>query len=249
MRKEVADIYGVNVAIPRYLWFTVDLDGKHGPHESRLTPTAAGLAVGGKVAPLESRGPWYVDTNHTEGAGELLILAALRTKWFMKKVGFDPTDGFPADPNFRDCTIKVELEFKEIPADGESIAGGQLVFWFQADLPQRVRGGGERIANYALVDRRLTFEKQVKESIRLPSAMGDWRCMGRNQSDVGGEKYSCATGQDEFDGLLSGPKQDFGFLLFLPGRAVWSNPKAPPGWGTGALSKSSFHLTHLSFHR
>jgi len=237
-----ADEYNVNLAGPDTYWGAV------------LSNDRLPYVVGKGIV---SRGPYFIDTNHREGA---LLVGPLVVWVNGHKPANEPAIAIgPVDLRGTTVKIKASIDHRQWMGEANPFLGGRLVFWFQSRLKNKAVAGGDyemppRIANY-FYNRDILPEAQSGASVELPVRpdLNQWTCIGHNPVDTrpmigSAAKYTCALNQAEFAAAMATPI-NMGVLLLLPvhapdGKSLpWLSAGAPdrtPTMGHSAFTLSEF---------
>lgn len=201
--------YDNNLARPEVNWSTVLSTEK-----AKFVPSRG----------IISSGPYYIDTNHREGA----LLVGPLVVGVNRSAASDLSHAPVGKLDLRNTTVRFNLKLTRttVNSDSDVLAGGKLVFWFQATLDRRAVAGGDykmppRHVNY-IFNYDFTDEATTGAAVEVPvfPDLNMWTCLGRNPVDVrpiigSAAKYTCALNQAEFSEAMANP-ESMGFLFLLP---------------------------------
>lgn len=239
-------IYNINLAEPNTYWGTV------------LSNDRASFVPGRGVV---SHGPFYIDTNHREGA----LLVGPLVMWVNGHRVAGETHVPRGNMDLRNTTIRFDLKLQHQAVENEFdfTVGGKVVFWFQAKLDREAVAGGDyqmptRVANYVHVRNLLDPARRgEKTEIKVTPDLNQWSCLGSNPIDLrpligSAAKYTCALDQAEFEDAMAHPA-NMGFLILLPPKApdgaklTWLNSRNPVR--TLAMPSTALELREFSISR
>jgi hypothetical protein len=202
-----------------------------------------------------SQGPFYIDTNHREGA---LLVGPLVVWTNDAKPDGDPKTALGrVDLTHTKVEINAVTNYAPFSDRNDPLSRSRVYFWFQAALPHRTVAGDDeqmppRYANYVLPINLLSpLVSGSDVALRIEPDLNQWKCLGRNPVDLrsmigSAAKYTCALDQKEFAWAMAHPG-DMGLLILLPRHTAdgalidWLDPKNPAR--TPILNGSSFNLT------
>jgi hypothetical protein len=250
-------IYGINFASKAYRWMAV------------LDDTARPTGANGAIV---SKGPFCIDTNHTE-SGLLVGPIVASTSGLPNEPGLPG----PLNLNGVTLTIRAKFDYKNWSNEYDITKNGEVAYWLQFSLPKSeiasaTLGTELRFADYAY-NQNLMKAALTGQTVRLflDSNMNHWTCLGRNQTDMrtdkdasgyyiaSASKYTCALNQKEFAEGLSHVDRGTGIIVRFPEKDTsgkkleWLNSN--PGTGgacpyrTPSLGNSTFTLSEFRFDR